>query len=153
MKTAYALAVEAEMKSGDVNAIAGGLKAFNAAQTGGATPTYVVISLRENRAGELVGGLVAGAYLGWLSIQAIWPPEEVRGQGYGKRLMALAEAEAVRLQCPRVFLETYSFQALGFYEKLGYVVAGKIPDFPPGGARYALTKQLVSSENESPSCR
>jgi hypothetical protein len=41
-----------------------------------------------------------------------------------------------------VFLETLSFQALPFYEKLGYTVFSRLDDFPPGGARYALTKSL-----------
>jgi ribosomal protein S18 acetylase RimI-like enzyme len=56
--------------------------------------------------------------------------------------MRHAEEEALRRKCPRVFLETLSFQALPFYEKLGYTVASRIADFPPGGARYALTKTL-----------
>jgi hypothetical protein len=33
------------------------------------------------------------------------------------------------------------FQALPFYEKRGYVVS-RLASFPPGGARYALTRQL-----------
>jgi hypothetical protein len=35
-----------------------------------------------------------------------------------------------------------SFQALPFYEKCGYEVFSRLPEFPPGGARYALTKKL-----------
>jgi hypothetical protein len=56
--------------------------------------------------------------------------------------MELAEEEAVGRGCTRVFLETFSFQALPFYEKCGYEVFSRLPDFPPGGARYALTKNL-----------
>jgi ribosomal protein S18 acetylase RimI-like enzyme len=58
--------------------------------------------------------------------------------------MQEAESEAIRRGCPHVFLETFNFQALPFYEKLGYAVFSKLADFPPGGARYALTKQLGS---------
>jgi len=137
------ISVETEVRASEVNEIVGGLLSFNAAHSTGGPPKYLVISLR-NAAGELTGGLVGTTYLGWLQIQALWLPEELRGQGYGRALMALAESEAVQHGCPRVFLETLSFQALGFYEKLGYVVASRIPDFPPGGARYALTKSLAS---------
>ena len=56
------------------------------------------------------------------------------------RLMALAEA--VPRGCPRVFVETLSFQTLPFYEQCGYTVFSRLADFPPGGARHALTKQL-----------
>ncbi|MDB5536981.1 MAG: Acetyltransferase family protein, partial [Devosia sp.] len=41
-----------------------------------------------------------------------------------------------------IWLDTFSFQARPFYEKLGYSVFGTIPDYPPGGARYFLSKTL-----------
>jgi hypothetical protein len=56
--------------------------------------------------------------------------------------MEQAEREALLRGCPRVFVDTLSFQALPFYEKCGYSVHSSLPDFPPGGARYSLTKQL-----------
>jgi ribosomal protein S18 acetylase RimI-like enzyme len=93
--------------------------------------------------GAVITGLIGATYLGWLQIQAVWLSDELRGQGHGTAIMAAAEAEASRRNCPRVFLETLSFHALPFYEKLGYQVASQIPDFPPGGTRYALTKQLA----------
>ena len=49
--------------------------------------------------------------------------------------------QGLRRGCKRVFLETLSFQALAFYQKLGYVVQHRLEGFPPGGARYALTKE------------
>jgi hypothetical protein len=56
--------------------------------------------------------------------------------------MQLAEVEAKRRGCGNAFVETLSFQALPFYEKLGYKVFSKLPGMPAGGARYALTKVL-----------
>jgi hypothetical protein len=41
-----------------------------------------------------------------------------------------------------VWLDTYSFQARGFYERLGYTVFGTINDYPPGHSRFFLTKTL-----------
>jgi hypothetical protein len=41
-----------------------------------------------------------------------------------------------------VHLDTYDFQALGFYKKLGYGVFGELDDYPPGHTRYFLTKPL-----------
>jgi ribosomal protein S18 acetylase RimI-like enzyme len=38
--------------------------------------------------------------------------------------------------------DTSLAELLGFYEKLGYTVVNRIADFPPDGARYALTKTL-----------
>ncbi|MDB5698088.1 MAG: family acetyltransferase, partial [Alphaproteobacteria bacterium] len=45
--------------------------------------------------------------------------------------------------CVGVWLDTFSFQSRGFYEKLGYAVVGMIQDHPLGGARYFMQKRLV----------
>ncbi|MRW88457.1 GNAT family N-acetyltransferase [Duganella sp. FT80W] len=126
-----------------MGAVVGGLTAYNASQSNGDTPNYLVVSLRDDD-GTVLGGLIGATYLGWLQVQAVWVSDALRGSGSGSgtALMRAAEEEAVRRGCPRVFLETLSFQALPFYEKLGYRVHSSLPDFPPGGCRYALTKQL-----------
>ena len=141
MNNDYQVRLEAEPDSGDMQALVKELTAFNASQTNGDHPNYLLASVRD-REGALIGGLLGATYLGWLTIQVLWIDERLRGQGYGSALMEIAENEAVRRGCPRVFLETLSFQALPFYEKCGYTVFSRLPDFPPGGARYALTKNL-----------
>lgn len=118
-----------------------GLTMYNASHANGETPDYLVISVRDD-AGTVQGGLVGATYLGWLTVQALWVADALRGTGHGKAILQAAEEEAVRRGCPRVFLETLSFQALPFYEKVGYTIHSKLADFPPGGARYALTKDL-----------
>jgi GNAT superfamily N-acetyltransferase len=119
-----------------------GLTMFNATHANGETPNYLVISVREDDGAAVLGGLVGATYLGWLTVQALWVADELRGTGQGKAILQAAEEEAVRRGCPRVFLETLSFQALPFYERQGYKIHSKLADFPPGGARYALTKEL-----------
>lgn len=89
-----------------------------------------------------MGGLPAQRTLGGCKCKAVWVSEVLRGQGYGSRIMQQAEDEARARHCPRVFLETLSFQALPFYEKIGYKVVSQIADFPLGGTCYALTKVL-----------
>jgi GNAT superfamily N-acetyltransferase len=141
MKPNYNITLEAEPKDGDINAVVMGLAEFNRLQTGAAMPEYLLATVRDEE-GTLVGGLLGAFYLGWLQIHSVWLPDDLRGQGIGSKLMAVAEKEAVRRGCARVFLETFSFQALPFYEKCGYSIFSRLPDFPPGGARYALTKNL-----------
>lgn len=68
--------------------------------------------------------------------------ERLRGQGYGKELMARAEEDAVRRGATHAFLTTFSFQAQGFYERLGYRVVGTLDDYPPDGAYYLLRKDF-----------
>jgi GNAT superfamily N-acetyltransferase len=142
LENEYVVTVEPEPKPGDMVPIIQGLTGFNADKSGGETPDYLLVTVR-GAGGDVVGGLVGATYLGWLQVQALWLPESLRGTGLGMSLLAEAEQEAARRGCPRVFLETLSFQALPFYEKCGYKVFSKLPDFPPGGARYALTKELA----------
>jgi GNAT superfamily N-acetyltransferase len=92
--------------------------------------------------GKAVGGLTGAAVFDWLFIQLLHIPESLRGQGYGSKLMARAEAFAREHGCVGVWLDTFDFQARPFYEKLGYTVFGTLEDHPLGGARYFLSKRL-----------
>jgi ribosomal protein S18 acetylase RimI-like enzyme len=145
MPDEFAIELQKDLNAADMGVIVKGLTEYNASKADGDMPNYLVLTVR-GREGKVVGGVVGATYLGWLQIQAVWLPDALRGRGYGTELMRLAEQEALRRNCPRVFLETLSFQALPFYEKLGYTIASRIADFPPGGARYALTKLLGPAE-------
>ena len=52
------------------------------------------------------------------------------------------ESEAARRGCHSSHLDTFDFQALGFYEKLGYRTFGELDDYPPGHRRYSLARPL-----------
>jgi GNAT superfamily N-acetyltransferase len=91
---------------------------------------------------EIVGGVIGATYWDWLYINLMWVKEELRGRGYGHRLLILAEDEARQRGARNAYLDTFSFQAPGFYERHGYQVFGELDDFPAGHQRYFLTKQL-----------
>ena len=92
--------------------------------------------------GGLVGGLVVDIAWDWLYICNIWLEEGLRGRGFGKRLLEMAEVEAKKIGCRNAYLETFNFQARPFYEKLGYEVYGTLDDIPPGHRRYFMKKKL-----------
>ena len=92
--------------------------------------------------GDIVGGLVGGTYWRWLYVEALWVSSSYRGRGYGRELLRAAEEEAVRRGCRYVHLDTHSFQAVGFYERMGYQHAGELRDLPEGYSRYLMWKQL-----------
>lgn len=102
----------------DVEAIGRGLAAFNRRHAGDDGHRPLALLLRDP-AGALVGGLVADTYWGWLHVDLLWVREDLRGRGHGARLLAAAEAEAVRRGCTRAHLDTFAFQAPAFYEKRG----------------------------------
>jgi GNAT superfamily N-acetyltransferase len=96
-----------------------------------------------NDEGEAVGGLWGKTIYDWLVIELVAVPETMRGEGLGSKLMLKAEQEAQRRGCIGAWLDTFSFQARGFYERLGYSVSGAIEDHPVGGARFIMSKRFA----------
>ncbi len=95
----------------------------------------------RDEAGAMTGGLIADKRGLWLCINYLWVSESVRGTGLGTTLMNRAEQEASRLGCIHSLVDTFSFQALPFYEKLGYKCQMTLPDFPEAGLqRHYLIK-------------
>ncbi|MGC2998511.1 GNAT family N-acetyltransferase [Streptomyces sp. G35A] len=94
--------------------------------------------------GDLAGGLVGHTWTTWLHVTYLWVDGRHRGAGLGSRLLAEAERVAVADRgCRASRLETWDFQAPGFYRKHGYDVVCVIPDYPPGVTEYTLTKRLA----------
>jgi len=91
---------------------------------------------------EIVGGVIAELYWGWLHVDLLWVQKDLRGQGHGHRLLMAVEDEARNRDAKYAYLDTFSFQAPDFYQQHGYRVFGELEDFPPGQRRYFFTKQL-----------
>jgi GNAT superfamily N-acetyltransferase len=124
-------------------AIGRGLEAYNEAQDGPGEFRRLALLLRDAGTSEIVGGLWGWTYRHWLTVELLFVPEALRGTGFGSELMRLAEEEAVRRGCRGAWLDTFSFQARGFYERLGYAVFGAIEDYPPSHSRFFLSKTLA----------
>ncbi|WP_445679247.1 GNAT family N-acetyltransferase [Radicibacter daui] len=125
------------------DAIRDPLVAFNEAQIGKRTDMgLLAIPLTETETGKVIGGLWGRTGFAQLFTELLFVPESLRGQHVGEKLMAMAEEEARRRGCVGAWVDTFSFQALGFYQKLGYSIFGQIEDYPPGHQRYFLSKKL-----------
>ena len=119
-----------------------GLGAFNAEAAGPGGHADLVLSVFRDGEAEPAGGLVGHVGFGWLFVRLFFVPADLRRQGLGKELLRRAEDEARARGCVGAHLDTFSFQARGFYEKRGYAVFGALPDCPPGHARFFLSKRL-----------
>ena len=120
------------------------LDAYNIAITG--FPEYSPVNLFLRDAGdEVMGGLLAAVWGGVLFIRILWVSEALRGRGFGRRLMEMAERRAVERGCRHIFVDTFSFQAPGFYEKLGYQIYAKAEDWPLGHAHHFFRKDLPTA--------
>lgn len=138
METIYTIA---SLEEPAWSVIGGGISEYNTQQTGDDRGQNLCFVL-QSPGGEIVGGVIGATYWDWLYINLMWVREDLRGQGYGQRLLAKAEAEARQRGAHHAYLDTFSFQAPGFYQKNGYQVFGELPDFPQGHQRYFLKKEL-----------
>ena|ERR1700734_568190 len=114
---------------------------FNEAQMGRPgdyRPLAILVTHPET--GEVLGGLWGDTMFGHLHVDLLFVPEALRRTGLGRQLMMDAEEEAIRRGCCGAWLDTYSSQARGFYERLGYAVFGTIHNYPPGHSRFFLNK-------------
>jgi GNAT superfamily N-acetyltransferase len=115
----------------------------NIARTG-QTEWYPVAFFLKGENGELMGGLLGDIWAAWLHVRILSVAMPVRGKGFGKELVKRAEAYSVERGCTDAFLDTFSFQARPFYEKLGYRVFGTLENHPIGHQHYFMTKKLDS---------
>jgi GNAT superfamily N-acetyltransferase len=117
------------------------LAAFNAASgyPGEALPVAVLI---RDGAGTIVGGLWGRTGYDWLFVEFLVVPDALRGRGVGTALMASAERIAGERGCVGAWLTTFTFQARGFYEKLGYRLFGEIENSPGDNVRLLMKKRL-----------
>ncbi|WP_369789094.1 GNAT family N-acetyltransferase [Rouxiella sp. WC2420] len=96
----------------------------------------------KNESGDIVGGLLSRTWWGGLDIQYLWVAQENRKMGLGKRLMQTAQLEAIGRGCHMAYVDTFSFQALGFYQRLGFRQYGELAEFAHQHTRFYLSKRL-----------
>jgi GNAT superfamily N-acetyltransferase len=135
------IAVEAEPTADLTRAIFDGLFHSNVERTGDGTIERICVVARGPE-GALVGGIYSEIYWGWLHVLALWVAPLSRGQRLGTQLLSRAEGEAVARGCHGAYLDTFSFQSVGLYTRVGYEIFGSLQHYPAEHSRYFLRKAL-----------
>lgn len=78
----------------------------------------------EDNEKTVKGGIVGEKYGKVLYIHLLWVDETLRGSGKGSELLIGAEKWAFSKNCTSIVLDTFSFQAPGFYISMGYTPFG-----------------------------
>ncbi|SHF48156.1 GNAT family N-acetyltransferase [Pedobacter caeni] len=101
----------------------------------------IEIIIRDEQ-NEIVGGLYGRSIWGTLEINKCVVIPKNRNEGIGRKLIIEAEKEAKNRNCRFISLNTFSFQAPEFYEKLGFEKIGTETDFPKGLEKRYYRKKL-----------
>ena len=92
----------------------------------GMRANFEPIAIRVERDGVLLGGLVGRTLRDFLYVDNLALAAECQFTGVGRRILRMAEDEAIRRGCIGAFLNTDAFQAPAFYEKQGYREYGRL---------------------------
>jgi ribosomal protein S18 acetylase RimI-like enzyme len=103
-------------------------------------PNPIYLLLRDSD--RIVGGLIGHSNWQWLYIELLSVAAHLRSRGFGRQLVEKAEEVARTRDCVGVWVDTYTFQSPGFYERLGYRVFGTLPNYPSAEQRIFLMKML-----------
>jgi len=111
----------------------------------------------EDEHGNKQAGIVAETVGKWMYIQMLWVDESLRGKDVGTQLIQEAEEEAKARGCRYALVDTFSFQARPFYERMGYGVQMTLEDYITDSrapaeseathTRYFLSKKLFATES------
>lgn len=92
--------------------------------------------------GELMGAIVVQLFWKQLHIKYLFVEENYRGQGIARRLMNHALEYGKKRECQFAFVETMSFQAPEFYQKMGFTIEFSRPGYAVNTTFHYLKKCL-----------
>jgi GNAT superfamily N-acetyltransferase len=119
-----------------------GLTRYNREVAGPFRYSRRILTVRSD-AGRVLGGVILRSYWKETFVELLWLSKRARQRGYGRLLVAEAERRARRRGSLLMHLDTYSFQAPGFYEKLGFRRFGSLRGSPRGASRHYYVKRLA----------
>lgn len=135
------LTITDNVTSQDLDEVRLGLTAFNSKFINVDEIKSIGVFIRDEQ-GRKLAGLTGSTAGNWLRIDMLWVGDALRGQGVGSRLIQAAEQEARQRGCRYAQVDTASFQARPFYEKLGYSLRFSLDHYPHHHQRHYLTKIL-----------
>jgi len=125
-----------------IRAMRAGLRAYNVKQV----PALLdlpydefAIFIRDDN-GTIQGGIIAEVDWGMMYVDLLWLDDSLRGKGLGKALLHTIEQTTLSIGLSSIYLMTTEFQALRFYQHMGYELFGTIMNRPHGYAYYYLRK-------------
>ena len=133
--------IEASPAAEDIRFLDDRLYEYNMEATGIRNGELLAIFVRDD-AGVIDAGLSGWTWGDCCRVDKLWVRAALRGRGIGQRLLAAAEQEAARRGCRLIALDSHSFQAPGFYQRLGYELWAELDGYPSPHRQCYLRKTL-----------
>ncbi len=92
----------------------------------------------------IVAGIKGASYYGCLYIDSLWVSPKYRNRGWGSELVRKSEKLAHERKCTFISLTTMDWEALPFYQKLGYQIEYVREGYEKSSKMYVLRKNFDS---------
>jgi GNAT superfamily N-acetyltransferase len=138
----FELVIEETPEAVHLDQVVSGLGAYNRSHIEPENRQALGVFLRVGD--RILGGADGYTHFQWLYVSHLWIDDSMRHRGAGRQVMTAIEDAARGRGCKAAWLDTFSFQALDFYQHIGYRPFGQLNDFPPGHTRHYLWKPLVT---------
>lgn len=120
------------------------LDADNLAKTGRVDGSDFAVLIRDPITDEVQGGLWGVDDFGWAFIVYLFVPSSLRGRNVGTRLIEEAERIARGRGMNGMWVNTFDFQAAGFYERLGFARFGLLEKGADAAGQIFLKKRFTA---------
>lgn len=138
----YQITYEKNPKSGDVQILNDGIMEQAKQKKGMKQLDFFAFFIRDED-GKIIGGCGGVNMYGSLFVDQLWVAESLRGKDYGTQLMQKAETLARESKCNFIAVNTFDWEALDFYKKIGFYVEFERKGFDKNSAFYFLRKDLI----------
>jgi ribosomal protein S18 acetylase RimI-like enzyme len=137
----YQISYEKNPQSDDIQILNDGIMAQARQKKGMKQLDFFAFFLRDDD-GRIVGGCAGDNMYGGLFVGQLWVSDHLRGKGYGTQLMQKAETLANESRCSFIAVNTFDWEALDFYKKLGFYVEFERKGFDKNSIFYFLRKDM-----------
>lgn len=96
----------------------------------------------KNETQKILGGAKGAVLYGNLYVDSLWINNKIRNQGWGTKLMIEAEKIGKEHGCTFATVNTMDWEALSFYQKLGYNIEFTREGFEKDSKMFMLRKKL-----------
>lgn len=114
----------------------------NAFEAKGLPPICPFSIFIKDQEENVLGGVSGTSFYGSLYVDSLWVHKALRHQGWGAKLMHEAEAIGKERGAQFVTLNTMDWEALPFYQKLGYSIEFMREGYSKDSKMFMLRKNL-----------
>lgn len=140
----FKLSFEENPNQNDVQVLIHGITDYAKQQRGFDALDFFAFYIRDEH-NTIVGGCSGGTLYGGLHIDSLWVSEIIRNKGWGTKLVNAALTYGEEKKCNFATVNTMDWEALGFYQKLGFRVEFKRTGFHKNSVFYFLRKQFLQT--------